>query len=309
MSAGTRPPKQCRPRLPNPCRRREPEKTAENNDVIRGFNVSVPNVARIYDYLLGGKDNFAADRQAAKELLKAVPDAAIAARQNREFLRRAVRFLAEDSGIRQFIDIGTGLPTQGNVHEIAQHFMLDARVLYVDNDPVVVTHAQALLANNAATVAISGDIRDPGQVLGHPALQALIDLEKPVAMLLVAILHFVKDTEDPYAIVERLKESMAQDSYLVISHVTGDDIPAESAERARELYEQSTAPGVVRTRAEVTRFFDGLELIPPGVVNVSAWRPSLPPRKSARTIFYAGVGRKLPGGNRYANEHQEGGLA
>jgi hypothetical protein len=282
---------------------------ADNNDVIRDFNVSVPNVARLYDYLLGGKDNYAADRRAAEELLDALPDAAIAAKQNRDFLRRAVGFLARDSGIRQFIDIGTGLPTQGNVHEIAQHFMPDARVLYVDNDPVVVAHAQALLAKNDATAAINGDLREPGRILRHPAVPALIDLEKPVAILLLAILHFVKETESPYAIVERLKEAMAPGSYLVISHVTRDDIPAEAAERARELYEKSSAPGVMRTRAKVTRFFGGLDLIPPGVVNASAWRPSLPTRKPARTIFYAGVGRKLPAGSRYANEHQEGGLA
>lgn len=265
---------------------------AGSNDVIRDFNTSVPNVARIYDYLLGGKDNFGADRQAAEELLEAVPDAAVAARQNRDFLRRAAGFLARDCGIRQFIDIGTGLPTRGNVHEIVQHFTPDAHVLYVDNDPVVVTHAQALLADNATTVAINRDLRDPDQILSHPALRALIDIAAPVAVLLIAVLHFVKDSDGVYEIVQRLKDAMAPGSYLVVSHVTGDDLPAEAAERARELYENSTAPGVVRTHQEITRFFDGLEIVPPGVVNVSSWRAGLPARKPGRTIFYAGVGRK-----------------
>ena len=268
-----------------------------HNDGAPRFDPSVPNVARLYDYLLGGKDSYASDRRAAAELLKIVPDAAIAARQNREFLRRAVRFLARDCGIRQFIDIGTGLPTQGNVHEVAQKYVPDARVLYVDNDPVVVAHAQALLVKNATTVAIGRDIRDPSDILGHPALQALIDLGKPVAILLVAILHFIRDSENPHAIVELLKQALAPGSYLVVSHVTGDDISAEAAELARGVYENSSAPGVLRTRESVVRFFGGLELIPPGVVDVSSWRPNRrAPKSASRTIFYAGVGRKLSAG-------------
>jgi trans-aconitate methyltransferase len=265
---------------------------ADNDDVIRGFNTSVPNVARIYDHLLGGKDNFDVDRQAAGRLLRAVPDAAVAARQNRDFLRRAVGFLAGGCGIEQFIDIGTGLPTRGNVHEIAQQFTPDARVLYVDNDPVVVTHAQALLADNATTVAINRDLRDADQILRHPALRALIDMDAPVAVLLVAVLHFVKDSDGAYEIVERLNGAMAPGSYLVVSHVTGDDLPAEATERARDLYEKSTAPGVARTRREIARFFDSLELVSPGVVNVSSWRANSAAPQPGRTIFYAGVGRK-----------------
>jgi S-adenosyl methyltransferase len=265
----------------------------DSNDTTRGFSTSVPNVARIYDHLLGGKDNFDVDRRAAEELLKAVPDAAVAARQNRDFLRRAVGFLARDCGFRQFIDIGTGLPTRGNVHEIAQQFTPGARVLYVDNDPVVVTHAQALLANNATTVAINRDLREPDQILGHPALRGLIDINAPVAILLVAVLHFVKDSDGPHDTVARLKDAMAPGSYLVISHVTGDDLPAEAMERTRELYENSTAPGFARTYEEIARFFDGLQIVSPGVVNVSSWRANLPVRKPGRAIFYAGVGRKL----------------
>jgi hypothetical protein len=269
---------------------------ADNHDGIPGFNTSVPNVARIYDHLLGGKDNFWVDRQAAAELIRAVPGVAVVARQNRDFLRRAVGFLAGECGIQQFIDVGTGLPTRGNVHEIAQRFTPNARVLYVDNDPVVVTHAQALLADNVRTVAINRDLRDPDEILGHPALRALIDIAAPVAVLLVAVLHFVRDSDGVHEIVERLKGAMAPGSYLVISHVTGDDLPAEATEKARELYEKSTAPGVARTRGEITRFFDGLEIVPPGVVSVSSWRVKLPVRKPRRTILYAGVGRKSPEG-------------
>lgn len=265
---------------------------ADNNDMIQGFNTSVPNVARIYDHLLGGKDNFGIDRQAADELLKAVPDAAVAARQNRDFLGRAVGFLAADCGIQQFIDIGTGLPTRGNVHEIAQQFTPDARVVYVDTDPVVVTHAQALLVGHGTTVAINRDLRDPDEILGHPALRAIIDIASPVAVLLVAVLHFVKDADGVYELVKLLKDAIAPGSYLVISHVTGDDLPAEATERARDLYEKSTAPGAARTHQEITRFFDGLEIVSPGIVNVSSWRASLPVRKPGRTILYAGVGRK-----------------
>jgi nucleotide-binding universal stress UspA family protein len=256
------------------------------------FNTWVPNVARMYNHLLGCKDNFEVDRRAREKLLQAVPDAAVAARQNREFLRRAVGFLARDCGIQQFIDIGTSLPTRGSVHEVAQQFTSDARVLYVDNDPVVVTHAQALLANNAATIAINRDLRDPDQILGHPALRALIDTAAPVAILLVAILHFVTDADDVYEIVTRLKAAMAPGSYLVVSHVTGDDLPAEATASARELYERSTAPGVTRTHHEITHFFDDLDLVPPGVVNVASWRTNVPLRTSYRTILYAGVGRK-----------------
>jgi hypothetical protein len=265
---------------------------ADNDEAVSGFDTSVPNVARIYDCLLGGKDNVAVDRQAAEELLRAVPDAAVAARQNRDFLRRAVRFLARDCGIRQFIDIGTGLPTRGSVHEIAGRFNPDSRVLYVDNDPVVVAHAQALLSGNTAAVAINRDLRYPDEIFSHPALQALIDLSMPAAFMLVAVLHFIKNDDEAYDIAERIKEIMTPGSYLVISHVTGDCLPAEAAEKARRLYQNSTAPGTSRTHEEVTRFFDGLKILPPGVVSVSSWRASFPAPKFARTILYAGAGQK-----------------
>jgi hypothetical protein len=264
----------------------------EDHDAPRIPAAAAANVARIYDYLVGGKDNYGVDRVAAEALLQIVPEAAIAAKQNRAFLGRAVQFLARDAGIRQFIDIGTGLPTRGNVHEIAQRSVPDARVLYVDNDPVVAVHAQALLADNATTVAINRDLREPDGILGHPALRALIDLREPVAVLLVAVLHFIRDAENPYAIVDRLKEAMAPGSYLVISHVTGDYISSEATATVRKLYDRANAPGVARSHAEVTRFFSELEVIPPGLVSVSSWRARPQRTKSGRVIFYAGIGRK-----------------
>jgi S-adenosyl methyltransferase len=256
-------------------------------------DASVPNVARIYDYLLGGKDNYSADRDAAVELVRLIPDALRAAHHNRRFLQRAVRFLAADAGVRQFIDIGTGLPTQGNVHEVAQGIDPGARVLYVDYDAVVISHAQALLVKNPLVVAINRDLRDPAQIITHPALQALVDLDKPVAILLVAVLHFIRDADKPHEIVEELKAAMPSGSYLVVSHVTADEIPAQVNSKARELYDRTTAPATARTREEIERFFDGLEIIAPGLTDVSVWRAeSTPPGEPSRTLFYGGVGRR-----------------
>lgn len=252
-----------------------------------------PNVARIYDYLLGGKDNFAADRAAAGELLRLIPDAAAACRENRQFVRRAVRYLAGE-GIRQFIDIGTGLPTQGNVHEVALDAAPDARVVYVDYDPVVVAHARALLAKPAApaVVAISGDLRRPKQILDDPELRGLIRLDEPFAVLATAVLHFIGDDEDPYGVTWTLTDAMPPGSYLVISHITPDDIPPEADRRAQAVYADATAQAHPRSRDDIARFFYGLELTGPGVVSVSAWRPEPLVRQPAgRTLLYGGVAR------------------
>jgi S-adenosyl methyltransferase len=254
------------------------------------LDTSVPNVARVYDYLLSGKDNYAVDRAAAAELVRLIPDAPRACRQNRQFLVRAVGFLVGEAGIRQFIDIGTGLPTQGSVHEVAQNITHDARVIYVDYDPVVISHAQALLVRNPATVAINGDLRDPEQILTHPALQELINFTEPVAILLVAVLHFLRDDDKPHEVVDMLKRAMPVGSYLVLSHVTSDNIPAEAARDVRDLYEQTTAPGTARTRPEIERFFDGMEMVEPGVVNVCNWQTWM--RLPSPAIFYGGVARK-----------------
>lgn len=203
----------------------------------QGSDVSVPNVARIYDYLLGGKDNFAADRAAAGELLAAVPDAAVAARANRRFLGRAVWHLACDVGIRQFVNIGTGLPTEGNVHEIARAAGRSARVVYCDNDPLVVVHANALLADNLNVAAVQADLRQPCHLLNLPALHAHLDLDEPVAVLLVVVLHFIEDSEDPQGIVEAIKQHLAPGSFVVISHVTADEISADATRQATDVYQ------------------------------------------------------------------------
>ena len=263
------------------------------------INTGVPNPARVYDYFLGGKDNFPADREVADQMLAIAPVAREVVEDNRAFLRRAVEVLAAEAGIRQFIDLGSGLPTQGNVHEIAQAAAPEARVVYVDNDPMVVAHSRALLAGDN-TVAIEGDLRQPGTVLDHPEVRELIDFGRPVALLLLAILHFLPDEEDPFGIVARYIDALPAGSHLAISHGTRDiperpDLsPEEMAEmgtKAEQLYQLTTASLVTRTRAEVERFFDGLELLEPGVVEIQRWRPD--GRSSPLPGgFYGGVARK-----------------
>jgi hypothetical protein len=268
------------------------------DDWTTRINTGVPNPARIYDYLLGGKDNFPADREVAEQILAIAPVTREVVEDNRKFLRRAVEVLA-DAGARQFIDLGSGLPTQGNVHEIAQAAAPGSRVVYVDNDPMVVAHSRALLAGDN-TVAIEGDLRQPDKVLGHPEVRELIDFGQPVALLLLAILHFVPDDEDPFGIVARYRDALPAGSHLAISHGTRDipqrpDLsPEEMADmgaKVEQLYQLTTASLVTRTRAEVERFFDGLELLEPGVVEIQRWRPD------GRTSllpggFYGGVARK-----------------
>jgi hypothetical protein len=256
------------------------------------INTHVAHPARMYDYYLGGKDNFPADREAAEQALAATPAVRDMARQNRAFLQRVVRFLARDAGIRQFIDIGTGLPTQGNVHEIAQAITPDARVVYVDNDPIVIVHSDALLAGHNTT-AIQADLREPNVILEHPEVREVIDLDQPVAILLIAVLHFLQDADDPVGIVARLRDAMAAGSYLAISHGAPDLAQVQSRVTAEVLraYQRSSAPLTLRSRAEIERFFDGFELVDPGLVQVQSWRPDGPIPDVAGGI-YGGVARK-----------------
>jgi hypothetical protein len=251
------------------------------DDWTTRINTGVPNPARIYDYFLGGKDNFPADREVADQVLAIAPVARDVVEDNRAFLRRVVRHLAGEAGVRQFIDLGSGLPTQGNVHEIAQEVAPDARVLYVDNDAMVVTHSRALLAGDN-TVAIQADLREPEAIVGHPEVRELIDFEQPIALLLMAILHFIPDDEDPYGIVARFRDAMAAGSYLAVSHGTRD-IPVrpdmssaamtEMGAKVERLYQLTTSSLVTRTWAQVEWFFDGLDPLLPGG-------------------FYGGVGRR-----------------
>jgi SAM-dependent methyltransferase len=272
-----------------------------DDDWTTRINTSVPNPARIYDYFLGGKDNYPADREVAEQVLTIAPVARDIVQDNRAFLRRVVRFLTSEAGIRQFIDLGSGLPTQGNVHEVAQAIAPDARVVYVDNDPMVVTHARALLAGNN-TLAIEGDLRKPDEIVGHPEVRELIDFDQPLALLLMAILHFIPDDQEPLAIMARFRDAVPPGSYLAISHGTRD-IPArtdmsaeamtEMGSRVEQLYQETTAFIVTRTREQVARFFDGFELVEPGLVEIQRWRPEEPSLLPGG--FYGGVGRKPAG--------------
>jgi SAM-dependent methyltransferase len=241
-----------------------------------GVDITTPNMARVYDYMLGGKDNFAADREAAEMVLRAVPQMPALARENRRFLGRAVAYCAA-AGIRQFLDIGTGLPTQENVHHLAQQAAPGAHVVYVDNDDVVVSHGRALLAEADRTTVIQGDLRQPAAILDQPDLRALIDLSQPVALLLVAILHFISDADEPAVAVATLRDALAPGSFLVMSHAEfapehAAGTQARSPE-AKELEAAYRAAGPARSRAELAAFFGDFEVIEPGLTQVWNWRP------------------------------------
>jgi hypothetical protein len=254
-----------------------------------------PHPARRYDYWLGGKDNFQADRDAAEAIAAVYPHIRTAARENRAFMQRAVRFLAAEAGVRQYLDIGTGLPTANNVHDVAQDVAPESRIVYVDNDPLVLTHARALLTSSApgATAYIDADARDPEKILEDSAVRDTLDFSQPVALLLVALLHFVSDPDDPYAIVRRLVDALPPGSYLVLSHATFDPLDPDTIAAMNAVNEGITPKFRPRTLSEVTPFFDGLELLEPGIVSVSDWRPGPGPRPTpAEATGYGAVARK-----------------
>ncbi|GAA4608092.1 hypothetical protein BJY16_006665 [Actinoplanes octamycinicus] len=271
---------------------------AEMDGLPVNLNTDRPHPARVYDYLLGGKDNFAADREAAQRGLQANPDSRIPPRENRLFLRRAVRFLAEQ-GIDQFLDIGTGIPSAPNVHHVAQSVNPRARIVYVDNDPIVLTHARALLTSHpdGKTDYLDADLRDVDTILDAVKASGTLDLDRPVGLLLIAILHFVGDEHDPWTIVDRLLAALPSGSYLALSHLTGDFRPEAWAQVA-EIYRKQGVTMQVRSRAGIERFFTGLELVDPGLQVVPAWRPELgeptgeAPPEDARVSVYGGVARK-----------------
>jgi hypothetical protein len=255
------------------------------------LDTSVAHVARVYDYWLGGKDNFAADREAAELAIAANPGIRESARANRAFLGRAVRYLAAECGIRQFLDIGTGLPTVANTHEVAQAVAPECRVVYVDNDPVVLLHARSRLVCDpaGATDYVEADLRDTGRILAEAG--RTLDFSQPVAVLLLLILHLIPDPDDPHGIVGQLMEATVPGSFLVLTHVTADIEAEAMAEMARCLNRLVAQKGTTRTKAEVTRFFQGLELAAPGVVPPQRWRPGGPvPR--GKVPAWAGVARK-----------------
>jgi hypothetical protein len=256
------------------------------------FDTSVAHVARVYNYWLGGKDNFAADRAAGDQAISAFPNIGLSARSNRAFLARAVRFLAGEAGVGQFLDIGTGIPSANNTHEVAQSVAPDSRVAYVDNDPIVLTHARALLASRpeGATDYIDADLRDPRRILhgaGH-----LLDFGRPVAVMLMAILQHIDDADDPYKIVAALIAAVPPGSYLTISH-PASDIDAESMAKMAAALNQTMAEKVTfRDRLAVARFFDGLDVLEPGVVQASKWRPRTEAEAASPAALWAGVARK-----------------
>jgi hypothetical protein len=256
----------------------------------RHLDQNAPNVARIYDYLLGGKDNFACDREVAASLLRD-PRTGPAVRANRRFLVRAVRYLVEETGVRQFLDIGAGLPTQENVHEVAHRYAPRARVVYVDNDPVVLSYARALLDNDNVRI-VAGDLRRPMEILASPEVRQIINFAEPMAVLVVGILHFIRDEDKPYEAVETLRNAMAPGSFLVVSHGTADEVSDSVSTAAEQAYDSATAALVLRSRSQFTRFFDGLDMVPPGVVGAQNWRQIRSPESDMPVGVYAGIGRK-----------------
>ena len=259
------------------------------------IDLCTPNAARMYDYYLGGKDNFTADRAAAEKALAIAPQIRLAARQNRAFMGRAVRYLAE-AGVRQFLDVGTGLPTRNNVHEVAQGAAPDSRVVYVDNDPVVLAHGRAILGGTENVHIVQADLRDPKEILDGPEVRQRLDFDRPIAILLVAIVHFLQEADHPEAVVARFRAALPPGGHLVLSHVCGEALPG-SVPGVTEVYQHSSTPIVARGADRVRRFFGDLELVEPGLVNVAQWRPDSEEtrriaRKYRRPYFLAGVGRK-----------------
>ncbi|KOU10712.1 MULTISPECIES: SAM-dependent methyltransferase [Streptomyces] len=260
----------------------------------RSIDISVPSVSRIYDFYLGGSHNFEVDREAARRAMEFMPGLPKIMQANRAFMRRAVRFAA-DEGIDQFLDIGSGIPTFGNVHEVAGRCRPGARVVYVDHDPVAVAHSEAVLAGHDDADVVAGDLLKPAEILGSPQVERLIDLNRPVALLLVAILHFVADEDDPYTAVAELRDALAPGSLLVLTHASYENIPlpAERAGGAVDVYKNIRNPLIMRSREHIERFFEGYDMVEPGLVPMPRWRPEGEPEDEDPYAFsgFAGVGR------------------
>ncbi len=265
----------------------------ERDDWRTTFRPDIPSPARIYDYLLGGKDNYPADRQAGDEIATHLPNIREAFAWNRTFLRRAVRFLVSEAGIGQLIDIGTGLPAGGSVHEVAMHANPATRIVYVDNDPVVLAHGRALLHGVPNTAILEHDLRAPAEILADPELRRLIDFREPVAILLVAVLHFISDADDPAGVVSELLAPFPSGSYVALSHATADGTPAIND--AAKVYDEATAQAHVRRHDDVLALVRGLDLVEPGMVWTPQWHPEpgaeMPPHPED-FYYYALVARK-----------------
>ncbi|WP_326756301.1 SAM-dependent methyltransferase [Streptomyces hirsutus] len=260
----------------------------------RSIDITVPSVSRMYDYYLGGSHNFEVDREAARKAMEFMPGLPKIMQANRAFLRRAVRFAA-GAGVTQFLDVGSGIPTFGNVHEVAQAAVPGARVVYVDHDPVAVAHSQAVLEGSEDAAVVAADLRKPREILGSHEVGRLIDLDRPVALLLVAVLHFVEDADDPYAAVAELRDALAPGSMLILTHASyeGIPLPPERAGGAVDVYKNIRNPLIMRSRDEIARFFEGYDMVEPGLVPMPKWRPDTAPEGEDPYAFsaYAGVGR------------------
>lgn len=257
------------------------------------IDTSKPSIARVYDYVLGGKDNYAVDRDAAASMLDVVPDTPLMARDNRAFLRRAVRYLVAEAGITQIIDIGSGLPTAGNVHEIAHEIDPNVAVVYVDNDPIVLAHGRALLADNETTTVITAELRDPRSIFDHPDTRKHIDMARPFAVLTASILQHLSDAEDPEGIATNIRGRLPSGSYLLSANFHDSDGP-RVRELERAFLEGGLGTGRFRTWEEQRRYFDGLEMVEPGLVAANEWRPDAdtPTDSSVHDLYIGGIGRK-----------------
>ncbi|NUS10905.1 MAG: hypothetical protein HOY69_05785 [Streptomyces sp.] len=259
-----------------------------------GIDINVPSVSRVYDYFLGGSHNFEVDREAARNALKAIPAIPKVGQANRAVMRRAVRY-AVGRGIDQFLDIGSGIPTFGNVHEVVHALNPEANVLYVDNDPVAVAHSKAVLEGDKHATIAAADLRDPASVLEHAETARMLDLGRPVALMLVAVLHFLSEADKPYDVVATLRDALAPGSLLVVTHVAPQEAFTADQRRVQDVYQRTSTPVVLRDSDEVERFFTGFELLDPGVVPVQEWRPDTPPAEDddpALRALLAGVGLK-----------------
>jgi hypothetical protein len=257
-----------------------------------GIDINQPSIARVYDYALGGFHNFAADRAVIQQIM---PDVLAMSRANRTFLNRAVRYCI-GAGIRHFLDIGSGIPTSGNVHEIAQDLTPGAQVVYVDRDPVAVAHSAAILDHDPNSAVIQADMHDPKRILDDPAVQRLLDHDQPVALLLVAVLPFIPDSDDPLGLVDQFVGALPTGSHLVLSHATTDGPPGDEMERVQSMYRQVVADVATRPRDQVLTMFHGVELVPPGLTWVAQWaQPGDGPVPDHEQVFggYGGVGRKI----------------
>jgi len=270
-----------------------PGSSADGKPEPLPFDTSVAHQARMYDYMLGGKDNYAADRAATEAAYQIWPDMAFAARANRAFLGRVIRYLAGEAGIRQFLDIGTGIPTAGNTHQVAQSIAPESRVVYVDYDPVVLAHARALLTSSdtGATEYIDADLRDTGTIIERA--QGLLDFSRPVAVTLISILHAIPDADDPHAIVAKVMDAVPSGSYLGISHAGSDLLDPEMLASLENTWRGRMQQQITwRTREQVLRFFAGTNLVEPGLVRAEEWRPEPGTGDTRRSAYWAGVGRK-----------------